>query len=191
MRYCPNCGEIVGENKQFCHNCGEKQNPHTQYQPNQYQAQYQPNQSNTTYQASQPYQPTVSKKNAVIAFIFGLINIELFLFCIFPYACFLFFPACLVLSIIGIKKASQYNREAGKSHAFSKIGKILCIISLVLACIFFLIGLIMSFDATAAYEFYEVLFEAYGFDIDGLYSGSDYNDGYYNGGGYYTTIFNI
>ena len=186
MKYCPNCGAPVAQENKFCHSCGEKVTE--QAQP-QYQSNYETNAYQNTYSPNP--EPVVSKKNAIIAFIFGLINIELVVACIFPYICFLFFPACLVLSIIGIKKASKYVSEAGKPNAFSKIGKILCIISLVLACIFFVVGLVMSLSPEAATEFYEAFFYAYGFNIDD-FSGSYTNGGYngsYNGGGYYTTCF--
>lgn len=179
MRYCPNCGSPCSDENQFCHSCGERlskpQNTYTQ--PNQ----------GTTYEAPSN-EPVVSKKNAIIAFVFGLVNIELFLFCIFPYACFIFFPICLVLSIIGIKKSSQYVKEAGKSHALAKIGKILCIITLILACIFFIIGLVMSFSSEAAIAFYESFLESYGIDINDFVTdtgSSNGGSGSY-GGGFYT-----
>ncbi len=189
MRYCPNCGTEAGDSNQFCHSCGErlsKPQSQPQYQQNSYES--------NDYQSYQSYTaPTVSKKNAVISFIFGLINIELFLFSIFPYLCFFFFPASLILSIIGIKKSKQYVKEAGQPHAFSKIGKILCIISLVLACIFFVFGMIFSFIPEAAGAFYEAFLEAYGFDISTFntsYGSGSGGSGSY-GGGYYTTIFNL
>jgi hypothetical protein len=176
MRYCPNCGSPCGENKQFCHNCGEKLS-----RP----------QSNTYTPQGQGYtapsnEPVVSKKNAIIAFVFGLVNIELVLFCIFPYLCFFFFPACLVFSIIGMKKANKYVNEAGMSHPLAKIGKILCLVTLIVACVFFVLGMIFSFVPEAATAFYESFLESYGFDISDFSTDSGYNgDGSY-GGGFYT-----
>lgn len=177
MRYCPNCGSPCSDENQFCHSCGERlskpQNTYTQ--PNQ----------GTTYEAPSN-EPVVSKKNAIIAFVFGLVNVELVLFCIFPYLCFFFFPACLVFSIIGMKKANKYVNEAGMSHPLAKIGKILCLVTLIVACVFFVLGMIFSFVPEAATAFYESFLESYGFDINDFTTDSGYNgDGSY-GGGFYT-----
>ncbi len=106
--------------------------------------------------------PKISKKNAVISFVLALINVELVILAIMPYLCFAFFPACLVLSIIGIKKSNQFYKETGLKNAFSIIGKVVSIVTLVLACVFFLLGLIMSLVPGAADAFYEAFLATYG-----------------------------
>ncbi len=162
MKFCPSCGSQVNEGNQFCHSCGEKLSQQQQPQP-----QYQTNQDYTYSQQAVP-EKKVSIKNSIISFILGLVNIELAFCCIFPIACFIFFPGCIILSIFGLKTSKKYVKEAGKSNAFAKIGKILAIVSLVIACIFFIFGLILTFAEGAALDFYA------GF-LQGFYGEDFYN----------------
>ena len=90
-----------------------------------------------------------------------------------PYACFFFFPACLVLSILGIKKAKQYTREGGLRSPFAIIGKVLSIVSLVIACLFFILGLAMTFVPEAGTAFWESFFGFYGMDLGDLSNGGN------------------
>ena len=95
MPYCRECGNMVNEGNAFCHECGAKlksEAPKQDY--------YEPK-SSYSYE---PEVPQVSKRNAVLSFVFGLINTELAIFALLPYACFFFFPACLIFSILGIKR---------------------------------------------------------------------------------------
>lgn len=158
MPYCRECGNQVAEGNAFCHECGAKitaDAPRESYTEPQNEAY--------TYEA-----PQVSKRNAILSFILGLVNIELCIFALMPYACFIFFPACLVLSIIGIKKAKQYTLEGGPKSPFAIIGKITSIVSLVLACLFFVIGMMITFVPDASNTFWEAFFGAYGFDFSEL-----------------------
>ncbi len=161
MPYCQECGNQVAENNAFCHECGAKLNSEAPKQ-----AYYEPQQTEYT-----PEAPVVSKKNAIMSFIFGLINIELCIFALMPYACFIFFPACLVLSILGIKKSKQYTLEGGKRSPFAIIGKIASIVSLILACLFFVIGIMITFVPDASGAFWEAFFGAYGLDLGNLSTG--------------------
>ena len=163
MRYCPECGNQVAEGNAFCHECGAKL---TYEAPREAYAEPQP--SEYTYDA-----PKVSKKNAILSFIFGLVNIELCIFALMPYACFFFFPACLVFSILGIRKANQYTREGGPRSPFAIIGKVLSIVSLVIACLFFILGLAMTFVPEAGTAFWESFFGFYGMDLGDLSNGGN------------------
>lgn len=151
MKFCPNCGHEVAENKKFCHECGEKltfSSENYQQYDNNYQTQENNNNyghySSTTINTS-PVQ-TVSKKKSIISFVLALVNIEISLICIYPYACLVLFPASLFLSIFSLIMSKKYVKEAGMPNTFSKIGKVFAIITLVLACICFLCGLVYTFD---------------------------------------------
>ena len=157
MPYCKECGNQVAEGAAFCHECGAKLTADT------------PRESYTEPKEAYTYEaPQVSKKNAILSFIFGLVNIELCIFALIPYACFFFFPACLVLSILGIKKSKQYTLEGGPKSPFAIIGKITSIVSLVIACLFFIIGLAMTFVPEAGTAFWDSFFGFYGFDFSEL-----------------------
>ena len=161
MKFCPNCGHEVSEGKQFCHECGEKLSSNNQngtYQTN--------NTGYTSYNYTYtPPTPTVSKKNSIIAFVLALVNIEIASLCIFPYVCFLALPGSILLSVFAIIKSNKYVREAGMPNAFSKIGKIVAIVTLVLAGIFFLFGLIYTFDPEMNAMFFEIMQDPYNFSI--------------------------
>lgn len=165
MRFCTNCGSQVSDNNQFCHECGERISGPSQAYTN--------TGSYNTYQAPTN---TVSKKNSIISFILGLVNIELMIFCIFPYVCFVFFPGCLIISIFGIKKAGQYKAEAGRSNAFATIGKVVSIVTLAIASFLFIFGLILTFDPVASEAFIDGFLYGY---TGGLY-GDLGGDGYYD-----------
>ena len=157
MPYCRECGNMVNEGNAFCHECGAKLNSEAPKQD-----YYEPK-SSYSYE---PEVPQVSKRNAVLSFVFGLINTELAIFALLPYACLFFFPACLIFSILGIKKANQYVAVGGPTNAFAIIGKILSIVTLVLTCVFFILGIVMTFVPGMAAEFYEAFFSTYGFMFD-------------------------
>ena len=139
MIYCPNCGREVNEDSKFCAVCGTTLTEGVGY-----------------VKASK-----VSKKNAITSFVLGLVNIELCICSIFPYACLIFFPMSLVLAILGISKANKYVDEAASHNAFSKIGKIVSIVSLILSIVFFIIGLLLTLIPGAGIEFYEILLDMY------------------------------
>ena len=157
MPYCRECGNMVNEGNAFCHECGAKLNSEAPKQ------EYYEPKSSYSYE---PEVPQVSKRNAVLSFVFGLINTELAIFALLPYACLFFFPLCLVFSILGIKKANQYVAEGGPKNAFAIIGKILSTVTLVLACVFFILGVVKTFVPGMAAEFYEAFFSTYGFTFE-------------------------
>lgn len=165
MKFCPNCGHECGETKKFCHECGEKLTPDT------YTAQ----ETNYTYQGAEQYSyntinttpiPTVSKKKSIVSFILALANTEICaLSFLLPlsYIYGIFFPAALFLSIFSLIMGKKYVKEAGAPNAFSKIGKVVAIITLVLSCVFFLFGLLCTINP----EFNAAFFQA----MDGYLNG--------------------
>ena len=159
MAYCTNCGNRIEEGSLYCSRCGSRV----------FGSQDQQNYAPTLDHLFE--RTVVSRKNAIIAFVLAIVGLEASACAIFPYACFIFYPACLVLSIISIKKANQFRAEGGSS-SFATLGRIAAIATIVVSSLCFILGVIMTFSADMALAFFEELFEEYG--IDGGYNGSSF-----------------
>lgn len=173
--YCPFCGGELVDGAAFCKYCGKKvineplaepqAAPSAEEAYQAYQSQYysQPVSQPVAVceQPAQAPQP-VSKKNAIISMIFGLIGLEFSAFWILPIFGWIFGVPSIVFGILSFKKSKAYIAESGSDIAFCKVGRITARIGFILTLIMGILSLIIfagilsdpgAFD-TGSFEYY-------------------------------------
>lgn len=134
MAFCQHCGNQVADGSAFCDNCGAQQTQQQAYQQS-YQPLYQTQQS--YYQSQQP----VSKTNSVLALVFGLIAIFSALFCIYPFANFVFLPVAIVFLCLSKGQRNRFVGLNGSDNGMSRTGGILSTIAIPLSIVCFVLSL--------------------------------------------------
>ena len=192
MSFCNACGKELVDGAAFCTNCGAPVTPvqtqpvdapapqaipvqtaePVQPAPQQIPVQQYPVQpAQPVYQYSAQPEPVskVAKILGLISFICGLVSIIFCWFSWIPFVGTIFGSLCISASVAGIVLSVISKKKGTVKKA--KIGKVLSIISLIVAIIgCFLSGVLMGFmGATDSFD---------DFDFDDDYSYSDYDYDY-------------
>jgi hypothetical protein len=154
--YCPFCGGELTDGAAFCKYCGKKvineplaepqaapsaEEAYQAYQ-NQYYSQPAIQPVQIYEQPAQAPQP-VSKKNAIISMIFGLIGLEFSFVWIYPIIGWIIGVPSIVFGVLAFKKSNAYIAESGSDIAFCKVGRITARIGFILTLITGIISLIL------------------------------------------------
>jgi hypothetical protein len=162
-KYCKNCFATLEDDAKFCTACGApvENEPKVEEKPAQpklsdediarilaqkeAEMAAQNPQRNDYYQAapSNEPDPSVSKKNAIMSMIFGLLSLEFAVTAITPITGFVFLICAIVFSVIAKRKSTQYIDEAGAQNAFTKVGRITATIAIPVSIVFTFLGFIL------------------------------------------------
>ena len=166
MKFCAHCGAELVKDAKFCVYCGneikileeqpekifttvvnepinENANEAEKSAPKTEQAYTEPPKSRPVYHAEPP-KKEVSKSDAIISMVFGILSIFMAIFALYPFIGFLFMGTSLAFIIVAKKKRNAYVREAGEDMGFSRAGKITSTVAIPLLCFFTLYGLVFT-----------------------------------------------
>lgn len=167
IMFCPYCGGQLDDGASFCKFCGKQvvnQSAKEQYEASQ--NQYYSNASAPQKEPSVPYYapqpvPQISKKNAIMSMIFGLIGLEFSAFWIFPIVGWIIGVPSIVFGILAFKKSKAYISESGSDIAFCKVGRITARIGFILTLVMGILSLIILAAACSDPDAFLEIAESY------------------------------
>ncbi len=137
--FCPNCGTQLPDSTKFCPNCGA-QLAQAQPAPQPEQAPAQPMPQPEPPSTYQEYQQVPAQLVLATDEINGVTPSNILLFGILGTALgYTFGLIGLIFSLIGMNKAKQYTEGGGELTGKAKVGRILCIVGLILSIVMTLI----------------------------------------------------
>ena len=140
MAFCQHCVQSNGPQDAFCQSCGA---PLAGSQPTYQQTQsYNYNQ----YSYNQAPVNQVSIKDSVLGFIFSMLIGTFAYLSMIPTICFIFFPGVIVFFCLALRFKNNYERQAGKSNAFTVLAKVFAIIGLICGIVLFIVGFIFTIE---------------------------------------------
>jgi hypothetical protein len=167
--FCPYCGGQLDPGASFCKFCGKQiaeKSAKEQYEAsqNQYYNTAEPvsEMPQVNYYEPQPVKPPVSKKNAIMSMIFGLIGLEFSVIWIYPIIGWIIGVPSIVFGVLAFKKSNAYIAESGSDIGFCKVGRITARIGFILTLVMGILSLIIfagilsdpgAFD-TSSFEYY-------------------------------------
>jgi len=135
-KFCTNCGTKLDDNVKFCTSCGKA-----------VEGEEQANQSNATVVVNNNSVNEPNNGLAIAGFVVSLVSTFL--------CCGAFNVVGLVLSIVGLVKAKDYN---GKGKGLAIAGIVICGVVMILGIIFYIV-MFAAETTTGAYDWSSIVSE--------------------------------